>query len=323
MTERSDTGNVGGGGGDYFGKSACPDGHVIVQISGRSGSKLDQICAKCSDGTSLGCFGGGGGSPFVVNGPFKSVSGRAGSVVDQILGAGGGGNAWTKSCPAGKYVVGITGRTGSVVDQVGFVCGVDAKEYCIGNLETDLCRNAPVATLNKACAKNMSQTCINRKDELDETVIQAYCATHKDDPFCACYRDSPEYIPNKIRGLVKCWDKTCAERGYIPKNLRVSCPNITICRQALDTNDSNVLTNNVIIQDCGTTIEQPKEPDNPSPSNPFTPVLPNPPADDSFLEKNKMLLILILIFVAVIVGVFYESSEEYPVAYPVSYQTQM
>lgn len=45
MTERIDTGNVGGG-GNYFGRPACLDGHVIVQISGRSGSKLDQICAK-------------------------------------------------------------------------------------------------------------------------------------------------------------------------------------------------------------------------------------------------------------------------------------
>lgn len=322
MTERSDTGNVGGGGGDYFGKPTCPDGHVIVQISGRSGAKVDQICAKCSDGSSLGCFGGGGGNPFVVNGPFTSVSGRQGAIVDQVLGAGGGGGSpWTKSCPAGKYMVGITGRTGSVVDQLGFVCGVDAKEYCVNNLETDLCRNTPVQTLNKACAKNMTQTCINRKDELDETIIQAYCATHKDDPFCACYRDSPEYIPNEIRGLVKCWDKTCAERGYIPKNLRVSCPNITICRQALDTNNSNVLTNNVIIQDCGTKIEQPAEPEGPSPSNPFTPVITTP-STESFIEKNKMMLVLVLIFLAVIIGVFYESSVDgypyYPTNYPPS-----
>ena len=118
MTDRNDLPEYGGWGGNDFGRHSCPDGEVIKTISGRAGQAVDQICARCTDGTELGCYGGGNGSPWSRDGPFTSAYGRSGDGVDSLFGSGGnGGNGWSGICPTGKYLTGIRGRGAELVDR--------------------------------------------------------------------------------------------------------------------------------------------------------------------------------------------------------------
>lgn len=255
MTERSNTELRGGDGGNAFGARSCPDGEIINRIYGGAGDNLDRVCASCSDGTDLGCVGGGGGGGYSYTGPFTSISGRSGAINDRLISSGGsGGNPYTSTCPSGKYIVGYQGRAGALVDKLGFICGVKKSEYCINNLEQPLCRNVDAGILNQACKVNMTDTCRNRKEELDETVIQSFCASHPNDDFCSCYTPAPAYIDDIVKGLGQCWNQTCATKGFIPRNMRKDCPNITICKQALPVDGTgNVLTKNVQVLECGST----------------------------------------------------------------------
>ena len=147
--------------------------------------------------------------------------------------------------------VGIFGRAGGLTDQLGIQCGIPSK-WCVNNLEDPMCAGVDAATLNKACAKNFSETCTNRKSELTDTTMNLYCAANPTAAICSCYAGVPEYIPQEIAGLAPCWSKSCATTGYIPQNMRGGCPSITVCKQDLNTlGDSNMLSNNIIVQDCG------------------------------------------------------------------------
>lgn len=244
---------LGNWGGSNFGSPTCPKGEVIVEISGRSGSEVDKICAKCSDGTNLGCYGGNGGSPYIYNGPFNEISLRVGERIDKIFNSGGnGGGPYTGKCGPDRYLVGFSGSADSRVKGLRFICGVDKNKYCLDNLESPVCKNVNSTILNTACSKKMTKTCYDRKSELDESLMMNYCRNNLDDDICACYRPPPSYIENEVRGLPYCWNDKCATVGYLPKNLRnQTCPNITICRQEMPlTGDSNILTSNVIVQDC-------------------------------------------------------------------------
>ncbi len=333
-TERSVTSYAGTntGDGSYFGRLECKDGEYITRIEGRSGSHVDQLGATCSDGQKLGPHGySGGGSPYAINGPFKALDLVADGWVDGIFdfGAPQHNKRVKLACPDGKYIVGYEGRSGEyLAGRFRGICGVKADEYCVNNLETDLCRNTNVNILNKACALNMSTTCRNRKDELDESVIYEYCKSNQDDPFCSCYAEAPDYIPNEIRGLVKCWNKTCAEKGYIPKNLRGSCPNITVCKQSLGADGSNILSSNVFVQDCGTRlVTNPSTPSNPSNNtntvtnttttktvftdNTKSPYVPDDPTTITDAEPNKIVdfikknikpILFFVIILAIVLG---------------------
>ena len=97
----------GGSGGTYR-APRCGTGEVVTGIFGRSGARIDQIGFRCSQlgisgapasddvtlatGTTLGAYGGGGGTYFSYN------------------------------CPAGEVVVGMRGRYGSRVDAFGVRC---------------------------------------------------------------------------------------------------------------------------------------------------------------------------------------------------------
>jgi hypothetical protein len=249
------TSTLGGGGGSPF-TANCPTGEYITQWYGTSNKILDSIGAICSDGTNLGYHGGGGGNFWStsVGGPYINFSGRAGSVVDNFGGhGGGGGSPWNDSCPSGA-ATGIFGRSGTYTDQLGIKCGVPIR-YCINNLEDPMCRGVDANTLNKACSVDFTPTCINRKDELTDTTMNKYCDANPYAAICSCYTDPPEFIPKTISGLSHCWNKKCADYGYIPKNMRQSCPNITICTQDMKTSgNSNVLTNNIIVQNCTSNV---------------------------------------------------------------------
>ena len=46
-------------------KLTCPANSYITELRGGAGAAVDRLCAKCSDGTNLGCLGvSGGGIPF-------------------------------------------------------------------------------------------------------------------------------------------------------------------------------------------------------------------------------------------------------------------
>lgn len=255
MTSRWQSPMYGGNGGTAFGPVTCPDGEYIKTFYGRGGSYVDQVCATCSDGTQLGCYGGGGGDPWSNNqGPYISMYGRGAGYVDNLLGiGGGGGDPWGMTCPTGRVVVGMNGRAARYVDKIGFTCGVDKRTYCVNNLEDPVCNNIDKNILNKACSVQFTQTCRDRKDELNESVVLPYCANNPNDPVCSCYLPAPDYIPKELGGLTKCWSQQCATSGYVPMNMRGDCPNITVCRQDLGVSgEANRLTNNVIVQNCAT-----------------------------------------------------------------------
>ena len=260
-TDRSNTGYAGTNtrDGSYFGVHQCKDGEYITRFEGRSGWYVNQLGATCSDGQKIGPFGySGGGSPFSLDGPFRNLELIAEGWVDGIPNFGDPqhNNRVTLTCPNDRYLVGFEGRSGEfLAGQFRGLCGVKKDEYCVDNLEKDLCRTSNVSILNKACAKNMTATCKNRKDEIDETVIYNYCQKNKGDPFCSCFIDIPPDIPPAISGLSKCWNKTCAESGYIPKNMRnLACPPTTYCKQIVGAEGSNVISSNSYVQDCGTRV---------------------------------------------------------------------
>ena len=266
---------LGGNGGVPY-TANCPPGEYITQWYGNSGRSIEQIGARCSDGTDLGTRGGKGdnrgGQPWSgpVGGPYKNFYGRGGRGVPiemdketmTLYGADGGvvnnfmgfgideGTSWTDSCPSGA-AVGIFGRSDDFVDQLGIKCSAPSS-WCVNNLEDPMCAETSAVALNQACAKNFTATCTNRKSELKDSTMETYCAANPKASICSCYIDPPTYIPRDIAGLAPCWNKACAATGYIPQNMRGTCPSITICRQEMGTSgDSNMLTNNVIVQNCG------------------------------------------------------------------------
>lgn len=251
----------GGGGGQPYGPYICPNGKFINAFTGSAGYYIDRLSGQCNDGTSLPSAGlGSGGSIYTrysADG-WNSVSGRSGRYVDNFLNAGGsGGDPFSFTCPAGQKIVGYTGNAGSFLDSIKFICGYD-ENYCVNNLESDYCKNAAIstATLNKACAKSMTDTCINRKDELDESTMINYCKLNRGSDICSCYAPVPNYIDPSIGGLQHCWNNKCSLYGYKPPSMRnAQCPSIKICKQSISAEGENLLSSNVIKQDCSGPVQ--------------------------------------------------------------------
>lgn len=86
-------------------------------------------------------------------------------------------------------------------------------------MENELCFDTNANTLNAACSTNFTSTCIDRRDELLDSTMEKYCAANPTADVCSCYTDPPAFIQKTISGLAKCWNKKCAERGYIPKSM--------------------------------------------------------------------------------------------------------
>lgn len=124
-----------GGGGGAPQSMVCRENTFVTEFTGGSGELLDRIGVKCSDGTSLGPFGGGGGAPFTVQNPdgFDKLVTRTDSFVNSIrffgsgreilkVGGDGGGAPTDLACNGGQ-IIGLNVRTGSLVDNIQVVCG--------------------------------------------------------------------------------------------------------------------------------------------------------------------------------------------------------
>jgi Mg-chelatase subunit ChlD len=114
----------GGNGGSSI-NSYCPDGHYINWWKIRTGSLVDRIQGRCSNGAWLracGGYGGGESQRAGVWGTHKMYV-RTGALVDQFNGRGGngGGSHWL-DCGSGFKVTGYQLRCGSLVDKVRFQC---------------------------------------------------------------------------------------------------------------------------------------------------------------------------------------------------------
>ncbi|HEX9963530.1 MAG TPA: jacalin-like lectin [Allosphingosinicella sp.] len=73
----------GGGGGTATTITFNP-GESIIAVTGRSGKFLDSLTILTSDRRVFGPFGGGGGTPFVVNANILGFVGRSGTFIDSI-----------------------------------------------------------------------------------------------------------------------------------------------------------------------------------------------------------------------------------------------
>lgn len=300
---------------NWFGERQCPSGSYVNKFYGRAGGMVEQVCAGCSDGTDLGCsYSSGAGNPFEIqstNG-WNSLEGRAGGDVDQFMyQGGGGGNPKTITCPVGTRVVGYGGTrnlNAGYLHGIYAKCGVVAEDYCQDNLESKFCQDSKVdaRTLNIACGKNLTDTCRDRRQELTTSTVQKICRLNPDDPFCACFRPRPDYIPPELSGNQQCWNTDCASYGYIP-NPDFVCPNITICREDIKTSgNSNILTGNVQVSTCGSNaaVVNTSDPTKVT-SNPTNTVVPTTDTASSvtnWLSSNWLLIFIVLVVLAVIYG---------------------
>ena len=329
---------LGGTAGTYFDQK-CPAGEYINNFYGTlykvsDISPIQGIGTTCSDGTQLGIQGRSDGEGWKIgfDKPQKNFSGAQTAIAmlnslfvstfmeNGRINNGGFYNTspWNDNCPSGA-ATGIYGYTNSMhgVAGYGLQCG-SPSNWCIGkNLEDPMCAGVDAATLNKSCATNFSETCTNRKAELTDHTMNLYCAANSNDAICSCYSQVPSYIPQEMAGLAPCWNKACATTGYIPQNMRGACPSITVCRQEMGTSgDSNMLTNNVILQDCGgkTNLANPDPQQDSKPDS-------KPPSERAIQDANIAAerarniaevdsdiwtpgFIIILIIVGVIVGMF-------------------
>merc|ERR1712159_472835 len=104
--------NYRGGNGGGAVNSYCSGKTYINYWKIRSGSKVDQIQGRCSDGSWLKKCGGNGGGQW--KGSAKSsqyISVRSGSLIDKFMGKGGnGGGAGKIQCGSGKKITGYQAK---------------------------------------------------------------------------------------------------------------------------------------------------------------------------------------------------------------------
>ncbi len=129
----SNTALVGGNGGSPFSKS-CPTGSYLKMLSGTTGDNVNHLCASCSNGTILGCYGKppsltaplpAGVSPYTISfdGPMNSYYMAGSTYLTKIGNYGKGSDPRTDVyCPEGTYINGIAGRSGDLIDKLGFTC---------------------------------------------------------------------------------------------------------------------------------------------------------------------------------------------------------
>lgn len=237
----------------------CPTGEVLVGT--RSNNQL-----ICSDGTVITAMSPNWGSrsdgPYSTWSSATTYSKKWGEHLINPFANGLPNPTYTDKCPSGMYVNGFNNiHRDAYIQGISATCGYYAKEFCVNNLEDSFCRNQPASVLNEACSLKITPTCINRKKELNDSTVAAYCKNNPKDIFCSCYSSPPSAIPQEISGIPQCWSQACATSGYIPTNLRnQSCPPVTICTQNFVTAGSqNQLTQNINLIDCSrpTTVNVP------------------------------------------------------------------
>jgi hypothetical protein len=195
------------------------------------------------------------------------------------------------------------------MNSLGFLCNVDKDDFCIKNIDNPICSTVNAKILNKACAIDMTKrACRNRKNELDESLVEDYCKINSTDELCSCYTEPPDYIPEEIRGTPRCWNKLCNTKGIIPKNMRNEPCNrsIKICSQNLSTSgDSNILSDNVNIVDCrdggSSSTDSNSATASVAATAPASVASAKAPASDGILGMSYITIFIILLVIIVIV----------------------
>ena len=258
----------------------CDAGDIVTGLYGQyTLGRIQQVCLRCGNGKEIGCVGQGGydNAPGIINfDPSPKVDGWDTEMVldsDGIKGVlsfmpAGAANR-VNPCPTGQKIVGYTGYTNTLpgnmnleyaknIGAYNLTCGYPA-DYCANNLESEYCHINPpsAAILNEACAKNMTDTCRNRRTELNGTVVEAYCFPQSSggalisDPLCSCYATPPDALKGPGRSIPQCWNSDCATHGYVPSP-GLACPDVTICKQDWDTQGTgNIYKDTVQVINCG------------------------------------------------------------------------
>lgn len=118
------TASVGGNGGGAL-SSYCPGNAYVSWWKIRTGSLVDRIQGKCSDGTWLRTCGGSGGGENQSAGRWgtQKMLVRTGRYADQFNARGGyGGHAHWLDCGPGYRITGYNLRCGSLVDKIQLQC---------------------------------------------------------------------------------------------------------------------------------------------------------------------------------------------------------
>lgn len=187
----------------------CPEESYINEFYGyeskypldQSKTGINSIGAKCSDGTDLGRRGGSGDSEYspkewnITNSkPLTNFTGghvifkwdnKSRARVVKFMGQGTTNSSeWNERCPNG-VATGIFGNANDrEINAIGIQCGPPPAKYCIDNLEEAICKGVDADTLNKACSKNFTETCKDKKDLLTSSVINKYCKKNPTDDVC-------------------------------------------------------------------------------------------------------------------------------------------
>lgn len=247
----------------------CPSNSFVDKLSIKTANdRISAIKATCSDGTVLGVLGDkdfGGQSNNDLQGPFNSIPGKVDlDGVHQIKSIGTDkGIAFDKICPSGKSVTGLRANTMNVSGDfisalLGVNCGFIPDTFCIDNLDHPHCVRTSDDIFNKACSKKLFNRCIDNKNRITDTTGAAICQKpeNKGTEFCSCENPLPvpagSLIPASLLANPKCWNKTCANKGYMRQNVRdYTCPNITICKQDVKIDgNSNLLDDIIFSQGC-------------------------------------------------------------------------
>lgn len=111
-----------GGRGGRAVDSYCSSGYINYwQV--RSGSLVDRIRGRCSNGRWLRSCGGRGGGFWQGRTSSRAISIKYGRLIDKFNGRGGNGGRWaTLNCGAGFKITGYKTRCGSLVDRVQLQC---------------------------------------------------------------------------------------------------------------------------------------------------------------------------------------------------------
>lgn len=355
------SGNVGWkDGGNAVGARACPIGSYVDRIYGRSGGLTDQICMTCSDGTILGCMGGSGGNAYSDNTCDDHGFTEIDVTGDEILASiqpvcSNGtklpqhGSTWDITskmvCPSGNVIVGFQGREGNVVDKLNILCSTHPLYGCSDDINNPYCQNVinegysrdvtlAKKVISNYCSKNMNDQCksyISSKPGEFDDVVQKWCATHLDDPFCSCYQPMPDDTPAELKILQskpQCWNKNCNLSGYKNTNLRndqSTCANIKVCNQNINSmqNTSTLNMNNLNVQDCSDK-QNPGDTAASSITNQQTLEGVTQPVADAVLSSdskssNKNLMILIII-IAIVLAIYTQNAQK--LKYQQYYQQQ-
>jgi len=124
VTHKKWTSAWGGNGGGAL-QQVCPKGSYINYWKIRTGSLVDRIQGRCSNGHWLASCGGSGGGERNGAGVWgeQVMHVRTGSLVDRFNNHGGhGGGAHALDCGAGYKISGYNLRCGSLVDKVQLEC---------------------------------------------------------------------------------------------------------------------------------------------------------------------------------------------------------